>query len=65
MKIKVTDDQVDDIVLWEMGRHSRLLKSNIDSLRRKKKLKKYEKEDLKRYSQVLNAMLVVLSYYGS
>jgi hypothetical protein len=66
MKINLTDDQIDNVVLYEMQRHSELLKSNISDLkRRKKKLQKFEKEDLARFEEVLESMNVLLSYYGS
>ena len=65
MKIDLNDDQIDYIVLMEMKRHSRLLESNISSLKRKRGMKKFEKEDLARYKEVLEAMEVIKSYYGS
>lgn len=65
MKIDLNDDQVDHIVLMEMKRHSELLKSNVASLKRKRGMKKFEKEDLVRYKEVLEAMEVIKSYYGS
>ena len=66
MKISLTDDQIDDVVLYEMKRHSSLLRSNISDLkRRRKKLQKFEKEDLERFVEVLESMIVILDYYGS
>ncbi|NBT57574.1 hypothetical protein EBT16_02205 [bacterium] len=65
MKIELTDDQIDEVVLFEMMRHSELLKSNVASLKRKRRREKYENEDLKRFQEVLSAMKVMLGYYGS
>lgn len=66
MKIDLTDDQIDDIVLYEMKRHSKILDSNISDLKkRRKKLQKFEKEDLARYEEVLESMNVMIGYYGS
>lgn len=66
MKINLTDDQIDDVVLYEMQRHSLLLKSNISDLRRRKrKLQNFEKEDLARFEEVLESMSIILGYYGS
>lgn len=64
MKINLTDDQIDDVVLYEMRRHSALLKSNISDLKRKKKLQKFEKEDLARFNEVLESMNILIEYYG-
>lgn len=64
MKISLSDDQIDSIILWELKRHSKILKSNIESLRRRKNLEKFEKEDLKRFREVLEAASVVVKYYG-
>lgn len=60
----MSDDQVDSIILWELKRHSKILRSNIESLRRRKNLEKFEKEDLKRFKQVLAAAALVIEYYG-
>lgn len=65
ISIDLNDDQVDQIVLDEIRRHSELLKSNIASLKRKRRREKYEQEDLERYSEVLSAMKVMIGYYGS
>lgn len=65
MKIDLTYDQVDDVVLFEMKRHSEILKSNVASLKRKRRREKYENEDLERFEEVLSAMKVLLGYYGS
>lgn len=66
MKIDLTDDQIDLVVLFELQRHLALLKSNITDLkRRKKKLRKFEKEDLDRFEEVVRAMKVLVGYYGS
>lgn len=65
MKIDLTDDQIDDVVLFELKRHSELLKSNVASLKRKRRREKYENEDLERFKEVLSAMKVLLGYYGS
>lgn len=65
MKINLTDDQIDDVVLYEMLRHSKMLGQSISSLNRKKKLKEYEKEDRARFKEVHAAMKVLLGYYGS
>jgi len=66
MKISLTDDQIDEVVLFEMQRHSKILEASLDSLKRRKKtLRKFEKEDLKRFEEVLEAMKVMISYYGS
>ena len=67
MKIKLTDDQIDEVVLFELQRHSKLLESNVDSLKSKKKkdLRKFERENLARWKEVLSAMGVVVGYYGS
>lgn len=65
MKISLTDSQIDDVVLYEMKRHSSLLKSNISDLKkRRKKLQNFEKEDLTRFEEVFKSMSVVLDYYG-
>ncbi|NDC38698.1 MAG: hypothetical protein EBZ48_11680 [Proteobacteria bacterium] len=65
MKIELTDDQIDNVVLFELRRHSELLKSNVASLKRKRSREKYENEDLERFREVLSAMKVMLGYYGS
>ena len=65
MKIKLTDDQIDEVVLFELQRHSDLLKSNISDLKRKRSRAKYEQEDLERFIEVQAAMNVLLGYYGS
>lgn len=65
IKIELTDDQIDDVVLDEMKRHSELLKSNVSSLKRKRSRASYEQEDLERYTEVLEAMKVIFGYYGS
>lgn len=65
MKINLTDDQIDDVVLYEMLRHSKMLGQSISSLNRKKKLKEYEKEDRARFKEVHTSMKVLLGYYGS
>jgi hypothetical protein len=64
MRISLSDDQVDSVVIWELKRHSKILKSNIDSLRRRKSLEKFEKEDLKRFREVLEAARTVIEYYS-
>jgi hypothetical protein len=64
MKISLSDDQVDSVVIWELKRHSKILKSNIDSLRRRKSLEKFEKEDLKRFREVFDAAKTVIEYYS-
>lgn len=64
MRIRLSDDQVDAVVLWELKRHSKVLRSNIESLRRRKNLEKFEKEDLKRFREVLEAAATVIGYYG-
>jgi hypothetical protein len=64
MRISLSDDQVDSVVVWELKRHSKILKSNIDSLRRRKRLEKFEKEDLERFREVLEAATVVIEYYS-
>lgn len=66
MKIELNDDQIDDVVLFETKRHSKLLKQNITELKkRKKNLKKFEKEDLQRFEEVAKALDIVVGYYGS
>lgn len=64
MRISLSDDQVDAVILWELKRHSKILRSNIESLRRRKSLEKFEKEDLKRFREVLDAASVVIKYYS-
>jgi hypothetical protein len=64
MRISLSDDQVDSVVIWELKRHSKILKSNIDSLSRRKSLEKFEKEDLKRFREVLEAAKTVIEYYS-
>jgi hypothetical protein len=64
MRISLSDDQIDSVVVWELKRHSNLLRSNINSLRKRKNLEKFEKDDLKRFREVLFAMNVVSSYYA-
>lgn len=64
MKINITDDQTDSIVIWELKRHSKVLKSNIDSLKRRKSLEKFEKEDLERFKKVLAAASLIVEYYS-
>jgi hypothetical protein len=64
MRISLSDDQVDSVVIWELKRHSKILKSNIDSLRRRKSLEKFEKEDLQRFREVLEAAKTVIEYYS-
>lgn len=64
MRINLSDDQVDAVVIWELKRHSKILKSNIDSLKRRKSLEKFEKEDLKRFKEVLEAATLVVEYYS-
>lgn len=65
IKIELTDDQIDEVVLFELTRHSELLKSNVASLKKKRRREKYENEDLERFQEVLSAMKVLLGYYGS
>jgi len=67
MKINLTDDQINEVVLFELQRHSVLLESNVDSLKSKKKkdLRKFEKEDLAGWKEVLAAMERLVEYYGS
>lgn len=65
MKIDLTDDQVDEVVIFELQRHSNLLKSNISDLKKKRRKAKYEQEDLERFIEVQTAMKVLLGYYGS
>lgn len=65
MKIDLNDDQVDEVVLFELQRHSSLLKSNISDLKRKRRRAKYEQEDLERFVEVHAAMKVLIGYYGS
>ena len=66
MNIELVDDQIDEVVLFEMQRHSKILESSLDSLKKRKKtLRKFETEDLKRFEEVLKAMKVMISYYGS
>ena len=64
MRINLSDDQVDSIVIWELKRHSKILRSNIESLKRRKSLEKFEKEDLKRFKEVLDAASLVVDYYS-
>lgn len=64
MRISLSDDQVDSIIIWELKRHSKVLRSNIESLRRRKNLEKFEKEDLKRFREVLEAANTVIQYYS-
>lgn len=64
MRISLSDEQVDAVVIWELKRHSKILKSNIDSLKRRKSLERFEKDDLKRFSEVLAAASLVVEYYG-
>ena len=64
MRIKLSDEQIDSVVIAELRRHSKILKSNIDSLKRRKNLERFEKEDLKRFRQVLDAASVVVDYYS-
>lgn len=65
IRIDLTDDQVDEVVLFEMKSHSELLKLNILALKKIKKRRKFEQDDLDRYTEVLSAMKVILGYYGS
>lgn len=65
IKIELTDDQIDSVVLDEMKRHCELLKSNVSSLKRKRRRASYEQEDLERCTEVLEAMKVIVGYYGS
>lgn len=65
MKIKLTDGQIDEVVLFELQRHSDLLASNIANLNRKISIAEYEQEDLDRFVEVQAAMKVLLGYYGS
>lgn len=66
MNIKLNDGQIDEVVLFETKRHSKLLKQNIVELKkRKKNLKKFEKEDLQRFEEVAKALDIVVGYYGS
>lgn len=64
MRIKLSDEQVDSLIIWELKRHSKVLRSNIESLRRRKNLEKFEKEDLKRFREVLEAASLVIQYYS-
>lgn len=64
MRIKLSDEQVDSVVIAELKRHSKILKANIDTLKRRKNLERFEKEDLKRFRQVLDAASVVVDYYS-
>ena len=64
MRISLSDEQVDSVIIWEIKRHSKILRDNIDSLRKRKNLEAFEKDDLKRFREVLASMNVVLSYYS-
>jgi hypothetical protein len=64
MRISLSDDQVDSVIIWELKRHSKVLRSNIESLRRRKNLENFEKEDLKRFREVLEAASMVIQYYS-
>lgn len=64
MKIEIDDDQVYKVVLDEMARHSRFLERNISDLKRKRRRKKFEQDDLDRFREVLAAMKVIAGYYG-
>lgn len=65
MKIELEQSQVNSLVVEEMKEHSRLLRSLEAKLRRKKRLLDYERDDLKRYRDVLAAMKVIVGYYDS
>jgi len=64
MKIDLSDDQIDSVIVFEMKRHARLLKTNIRDLKNKKTLKKFEKEDLLRFEEVLKSMNIIIGYYS-
>lgn len=64
MKIELNDDQIDEIVLQELRRHSCLIESNLKDLKRRKKLLKFEKEDKKRFEEVLDAIKIVKDYWS-
>lgn len=65
MKIEMTDDQVDEVMLFELQRHSALLKSNISDLKRKRKRKKHEQDDLERFEEVRASMKILIGYYST
>lgn len=64
MKIEIDDDQVYKVVSAEMVRHSRHLERCISDLKRKRRRKPLEQDDLDRYKEVLAAMKVIIGYYG-
>jgi hypothetical protein len=64
VKIELNYDQIDEVIIQELSRHSCLLESNIvDLKKRKKTLRKFEKEDEKLFKEVLAAMKIVLDYW--
>ena len=46
MKIELSDGQIDEVVLFELQRHSDLLMFNIANLNRKRSKSEYEQEDI-------------------
>ena len=65
MNIELSDGQIDEVVLFELQRHSDLLMFNIANLNRKRSKSEYEQEDLDRFVEAQAAMKVLLGYYGS
>lgn len=64
MRIDLDEDQVYGVVAAEMARHSRHLERSISELKRKRRRKPFEQDDLDRYQEVLAAMKVIAGYYA-
>lgn len=64
MKIEITAEMADEIILASLRSNIDGLKHDIEHLKRKKKLLDYEKEDLADFTRTFAAMQEVYDYYG-
>jgi len=64
--ISVSDETADEIVRSALKQSISMAEYNRSCLlkKKKKKLLKHEKEDLKHLEEILNAMNIVLAYYS-
>jgi hypothetical protein len=63
MKIEINDDEVmDQIIVQLLKKEIKGLSKDISELKRKKKLKPHEKEDLENWSEYINALKIVCAY---
>lgn len=64
MKIEIDADVLDSVICSSIKETVAYLESDIAALRKRKKLKDFEKEDLNNHLYTLAAMQEVYNYYG-